>query len=83
MNFIPCRIFSKEDHLFMGAGAFQLSIPEKKAPHYRLLIGSEAIFGIRPNDIYDRLYAPQRIWENTIRAVVEVMSPSAQRSTSM
>ena len=61
MNFIPCRILSKDGRLFIDADAFQLPIPEKKAPYYQSLAGSEAIFGIRPNDIYNRLYAPDRI----------------------
>lgn len=75
MNFIPCRILSKEGRLFIDAEVFQLPIPEKRAPYYQPLIGSEAIFGIRPNDIYDRLYAPERIKGNVIRAVVEVIEP--------
>ena len=75
MNFISCRIVSIKERLFMNADVFQLPIPEKKVPYYRLLAGSEAIFGIRPNDLYDRLDAPQYICENTIRAVVEVIEP--------
>ena len=33
------------------------------------------IFGIRPNDIYDLQYAPERLKGNPIRAVVEVIEP--------
>jgi multiple sugar transport system ATP-binding protein len=75
MNFIPCRIVSRGDAFFIDAGVFQLPIPERKSPHYRSLAGSEVILGIRPNDIYDHLYAPERIRVNTIRAVVEVIEP--------
>jgi len=75
MNFIPCQIFSKDGCLFIDAEAFQLPIPEKKLPHYQSLVGSEAIFGIRPNDIYDRLYAPVHLKGNAIRAIVDVIEP--------
>lgn len=75
MNFIPCRILSKDDRLFIETGAFELPIPENKAPYYQSLVGAESIFGIRPNDIYDRFFAPNGIKGNTIRAVVDVIEP--------
>jgi multiple sugar transport system ATP-binding protein len=75
MNFIPCRILSKDGRLFIDAEAFQLPIPEKKAPYYQSLVGAEAVFGIRPNDIYDRLYAPEHVKGNSIRVVVDVIEP--------
>ncbi len=75
MNFIPCRVLPKDGRLFIDAEAFQLPIPEKRAPHYQSLAGSEAILGIRPNDIYDRLYAPEHLKGNAIRAVVDVIEP--------
>jgi multiple sugar transport system ATP-binding protein len=75
MNFIPCRILSKDGHLFIDAEAFQLPIPEQKASYYQSLAGLEAVFGIRPNDIYDRLYAPEHFKGNAIHAVVDVIEP--------
>jgi multiple sugar transport system ATP-binding protein len=75
MNFIPCRVLPKDNRLLIDAEAFQLPIPEKKAPYYRSLAGSEAMFGIRPNDIYDRLYAPEHLKGNSFRAVVDVIEP--------
>jgi len=75
MNFIPCRILSKDGRLYIDAEAFQLPIPEKRAPYYHSSVGSEAIFGIRPNDIYDRLYAPEHVKGNSIRVVVDVIEP--------
>jgi multiple sugar transport system ATP-binding protein len=75
MNFIPCRILSKDGRLYIDAEAFQLPIPEKRTPYYHSLVGSEAIFGIRPNDIYHRLYAPEHVKGNSIRVVVDVIEP--------
>lgn len=75
MNFIPCRVLSKDGRLLIDAENFQLPVPEKKAPHYQSLAGSEAIFGIRPNDIYDRAFAPEPIKTNSIRSVIDVIEP--------
>ncbi len=75
MNFIPCRILSREGSLLIDAGNFQLPIPEKRVPYYQPLTNSEAILGIRPNDIYDRTSAPEHIKGNSIRAVIDVIEP--------
>jgi multiple sugar transport system ATP-binding protein len=75
MNFMPCRVVQNDGRLVIDAEAFQFSIPEGKVPYYQRLAGSEAIFGIRPNDIYDRPYAPEHLRGNAIRAVVDVIEP--------
>jgi multiple sugar transport system ATP-binding protein len=75
MNFIPCRVFSKDGRLLIDAEAFQLPIPEKKVASYESLAGKEAIFGIRPNDIYDGAHAPERLKGSRIRTVVDVVEP--------
>jgi multiple sugar transport system ATP-binding protein len=38
-------------------------------------VEKEVMFGIRPNDIYDRQHAPDRVKGSYIKAVVEVMEP--------
>ncbi|MBN2438411.1 MAG: sn-glycerol-3-phosphate ABC transporter ATP-binding protein UgpC [Deltaproteobacteria bacterium] len=75
MNFIPCSVLSKDGHLMIDAEAFQFPIPENKAPYYQPLTGSEAFLGIRPNDIYDRVYAPEHLKSNAFRAIVNVIEP--------
>jgi multiple sugar transport system ATP-binding protein len=75
MNFIPCHILSKDGRLLIDAESFQLPIPEKRVPCYQSLSGSEAIFGIRPNDIYDRVFAPEHLKGNVIRSMIDVIEP--------
>jgi len=75
MNFFPARLISRNGRLFIDAEAFQLPVPEKKIPYYQPLLGSEVILGIRPNDIYDRLYSPDRLRANYIKAIVDVIEP--------
>ena len=82
MNFIPCRILSKEGQLLMDAGSFQLPVPEKKFPHYQSLAGSEVIFGIRPNDIYDRAFTPEPIKRHAVRSVIDVIEPLGSEDPS-
>jgi multiple sugar transport system ATP-binding protein len=75
INFFPSRLVSKEGRLFIDAETFQLPVPEKKASYYKSMAGSEVIFAMRPNDIYDLQYAPERLKGNVIRGVVEVIEP--------
>jgi len=75
MNFVPCKVVSRDGRLLIDAETFQLAVPENRNRVYQRLAGSEAIFGIRPTDIYDRLHCPESIKENTIKAVVEVIEP--------
>ena len=37
MNFIPCRVLSKNSRLFIDAEAFQLPVPEQKTSYYQSL----------------------------------------------
>jgi multiple sugar transport system ATP-binding protein len=75
MNFFPARLASKDGRFYVDTEAFQLPIPAKKVPYYHSLVGSEVIFGIRPNDIYDNRFAPERLKGSTIKAVVDVIEP--------
>ena len=75
INFFPSLLVSKENRLFIDAETFKLPVPEDKASYYKSMAGSDVIFGIRPNDIYDRQYAPERLKGNVIKAVVDVIEP--------
>jgi multiple sugar transport system ATP-binding protein len=75
INLFPCRLVSRGGRPFIDAETFQLPIPEKKASSYKSMAGSEVIFGIRPNDIYDLQYAPAKLKENVVRAAVDVIEP--------
>jgi multiple sugar transport system ATP-binding protein len=75
MNFFPSRLISKEGRLFIDAESFQLPIPAKKVPYYQSRVGADVVFGMRPNDIYDRLFAPDRLKESIVKAVVDVIEP--------
>ena len=44
-------------------------------PAYKAYEGKEVIFGIRPNDIYDRMHAPERVKGSYMKAVLDVIEP--------
>src|SRR5512136_2229820 len=75
MNFFPCRLVVRGGRLTMDAESFQLPIPENRVRSYERLAGSEVIFGIRPNDIHDCMFAPERLKANCVKAVVDVIEP--------
>jgi len=75
MNFVPCRIVSKDGRLFLDAKSFELTIPETKARYYKSLVGADVIFGIRPDDIHSRSDGSDHPETGSLRATVDVVEP--------
>lgn len=77
MNFMPVSIVSENGKLVADAGAFRVILPPDQAERARNHVGKTCIFGIRPEDIYDK-ELPGRIAptpENTITVDVDVTEP--------
>jgi multiple sugar transport system ATP-binding protein len=75
MNFIKGKIIRKDSKFFFMENGFKVKIVEdmyKKVSPYE---GREVIFGIRPEDIYDKLFVSKAAPDNTIKAVVEIVEP--------
>lgn len=75
MNFVTGKIIKKDSKLFFSEGDFTVKIVEdmyKKLGHYE---GKEIVFGIRPEDIHDKLFTSLASPENTVKAVVEIVEP--------
>ena len=75
MNFINGRIIKKEGRLFFHEGKFQVKLVDAMMPEMAPYADKEVIFGIRPEDIYDKLFVSDAPPENTIRATCEVIEP--------
>ena len=75
MNFFKARLFKKDDGLWIDEGTFQL----KLLPHHQEKLASyglpEISVGIRPEDLYDKLYAVMPTPENTFKAFVDIVEP--------
>ena len=72
MNFFDVTVSSEEDGIFLDGSAFQIQVPPDKADRLAPLRGERIIFGIRPENIHDRNYAPPGILASMVHARVEV-----------
>ncbi len=75
MNFMAGRIIDKSGTLFFDEGKFQVRVTDEMAPELKTYVGKDVTFGIRSEDIYDKLFVTEAPPENTITASVEVIEP--------
>jgi len=75
MNFIEGTVIKKDGALFFNEGSFQAKIIDQMTKALSAYIGKEVIFGIRPEDIYDKLFVSDAPAENTIRTICEIAEP--------
>ena len=75
MNFIPCRVFSRDGRHGLGGGGVQILLPEERIAENGLADGAEVILGIRPIDVHERNAAPERLEQEPFRAVIDVVEP--------
>ncbi len=74
MNFMDGSIIKKKDLLYFSEENFTVKIHDDHAPALEEMVGKELVMGIRPENIYDKVYYPASP-ENTITATVEVVEP--------
>lgn len=74
MNFLKAKI--TEDN-FIDAGCFKVKVPADKIDTIKGYVGKEVIFGVRPEDIFDKSLANilQATPDNTVKATVDVIEP--------
>ncbi len=75
MNFMQGKIIRKEGKLYFDEGKIQVKLVEdmhKKMVNYA---DHEVFFGIRSEDIYDKLFVSQAPPENVVRVNCEVFEP--------
>ena len=75
MNIMQGRIIKKEGRLYFDEGKIQVKLVEdmyKKMANY---VGNEIFFGIRSEDIYDKLFVSDAPPENIVRVNCEVFEP--------
>jgi len=77
MNFLRGVVESKDGAVYFKADAITLRLPDAHADKTRDRVGKEVIFGVRPDDIYDRaLKPPVHISdETTVEVTVDVTEP--------
>ena len=75
MNFMQGRITKKDSKLYFEEGKIIVKLVEDMYKQILPYVGKELIFGIRPEDIYDKLFASVAPPENVVTATCEVVEP--------
>ncbi len=75
MNFLNGSIVRMDGKLYFQNGAFRVRVSDRAVPKVGAYENKEIIFGIRSEDIYDKLFASEASPDNTVRATCEVVEP--------
>jgi multiple sugar transport system ATP-binding protein len=76
MNFIDVEVVEKNGELFLNEGTFDIKLSESCKSRLSSYAGQKVILGIRPENVYDKLFYNLREKEvHSFSAVVEVVEP--------
>lgn len=75
MNFINARLISDKGKLWVTAETMKIIVPDKFTPKLEPYIDKDIIFGIRPENIYDKMFAVNATEDNTVTGMVDVVEP--------
>ncbi len=75
MNFLMGRIIKSNNKLYFDEGTFKVKLVDDTIQKLSGYVDKDIIFGIRPEDIYDKLFIQDAPPENTITARVDVVEP--------
>ncbi len=72
MNFFPARLRKDGNGLCVDTGDFSIKVPENRNTLFMPYVDHEVIFGIRPEDIHNPMFAPSGIHAEPVEAKVDV-----------
>jgi multiple sugar transport system ATP-binding protein len=75
MNFMSGRIVKKDGRLYFDEGRIEAKLVEDMFKKLSPYLNKEVIFGIRSEDIYDKLFISDAPPENIVRVNCEVVEP--------
>ncbi len=75
MNFLNGRLIKKDGRIYFDEGKIQVKLVEDMYKSITPYIGKDIIFGIRSEDIYDKLFVSDAPAENIVRVNCEVVEP--------
>ncbi|MCK5707117.1 MAG: sn-glycerol-3-phosphate ABC transporter ATP-binding protein UgpC [Candidatus Aureabacteria bacterium] len=75
INFINGMISKIEDDIFFNEKTFKVKVPDEMVEKLKPYVNKEVTMGVRPENIYDKLFAPGASSTSTITATVEVIEP--------
>ena len=80
MNFMKGVIVKKDEGLYFDEGNFKVRILEQMYLSLEKYIDRDIIFGIRPENIYDKLFASYATADNTLTVLCDVMETMGARN---
>jgi len=75
MNFFDAKLVGTIDDMWVDGGTFKVKGPADKALALGRYLNRDVIFGVRPEDMYDRQYAREASPESTVKVSVDVVEP--------
>ncbi len=76
MNFFPVMVEGTKNSIFLRHASFTLAVPKTLIESVRPHVGKEVDFGIRPEDLYDRLFYNYPVLpHSSVHAAVDVAEP--------
>ena len=75
MNFMRGRIIKKDGRFYFEEGKVCVKLVEQMYDKMTAYLGKEVIMGIRPEDIYDKLFVSTAPPENIVTVTCEVVEP--------
>lgn len=75
MNFMQGRIIKKDGRIYFDEGKIQAKLVEEMYKIIAPYVNKEIILGIRPEDVYDKLFVSDAPPENVVRVNCEVVEP--------
>jgi multiple sugar transport system ATP-binding protein len=75
MNFMSGRLLKKNGRIYFDEGKIKVKLVEDMHKNVMPYVDQEVIFGIRSEDIYDKLFVSDAPAENIVRVNCEVVEP--------
>ena len=75
ISFMVGKIIKKERKYYFDEGAFQVKLVEEMYKAVRDYEGTEVFLGVRPEDVYDKLFVSEASPDNTVTATCENVEP--------
>lgn len=73
MNFYDATLVAEEGNLYIDTGDFRALVPAQRKSIYGNYIGRQVIFGMRPEHIHAKNFAPPSITPSPLEGTVEVV----------
>lgn len=75
MNFVDGKIIKGEGGLWVKTSGLKLKVPQEYEDKLAQHVDKDIIFGIRPENVYDKMFAIAPKPENTAEVTVDVVEP--------